>query len=65
MSILEVNLTLEERDAIREMDGYVRGLEEGAMEKSKEIARNFKAAGLDVKMIADNTGLTVEEIEEL
>ena len=77
MSILEVNLTLEERDAIREMDGYVRGKEEGlaegleegrsagALEKSREIAKNLKAAGLDVKMIADNTGLTIEEIEDL
>ena len=61
MSILEVNLTVEERCAIREMDGYVRGKEES----KREIARNLKTAGLDVKMIADNTGLTVEEIEEL
>ena len=73
MSILEVNLTLEERDAIREMDGYVRGKEEGleegrsagALEKSREIAKNLKAAGLDVKMIAENTDLTVEEVENL
>lgn len=70
MSILEVNLTLEERDAIREQDGYYRGridgLEEGQIkgqrEKAFEIAKNLKKAGLDIELIAENTGLTVEEI---
>lgn len=69
MSILEVNLTLEERDAIREQDGYYRGridgLEEGQREKAFEIAKNLKKAGLDIELIAENTGLTVEEIEAL
>ena len=61
MSILCHELTREECEAIRENDGYLRGLEEG----KKIIARNFKSAGFPIDVIAENTGLTVEEVEEL
>lgn len=47
MSILEVDLTLEECGAIREMDGYMRGEEE---------------KGFDYEVIQDITGLSIEEI---
>ena len=41
------------------------GLAEGAAQKQREIAKNFKHAGIPVDVIAENTGLTAEEIENL
>lgn len=61
MSVLEVNLTIEEREEIRWQDGY----EEGVEETTLKIAKKLKASGMDVEAIAENTGLSVEEIEEL
>ena len=80
MSILYEALTREQCEAIRENDGYLRGLEEGEARGRAEgeiagrswaeaeiarIARNFKSAGIPVDIIAENTGLTEEEIEKL
>ncbi len=69
MGILCHELTREQCEAIRENDGYLRGLEEGEArgeaEAKKKIARNFKSAGLPIDIIAQNTGLTSEEIENL
>ncbi len=45
--------------------GMEKGMEKGAKVASISIARNFKNAGLDINLIAQNTGLTVDEIEEL
>jgi len=33
--------------------------------KAIDIARNLKAANLDINFIAENTGLTIDEITEL
>lgn len=77
MSILYDALTREECEAIRENDGYVRGLREGeasgeargeARGKAKEkssIARNMLKMGMDIKLISEATGLTEEEISSL
>ena len=73
MSILCHELTREECEAIRENDGYLRGLEEGEAngeargeEKEKRnIARNMLVKGLDIKIISEVTGLTETEISEL
>ena len=77
MSILCHELTREECEAIRENDGYLRGLEEGEAkgeargeakgkaEEKKNIARNFKSAGLPIDVIAENTGLTEDEVKKL
>ena len=65
MSVLEVNLTLEERDAIREQDGYARGLEAGEVKSKRETAIKMKEKGFDYKTISELTGLTEEEIESL
>ena len=77
MSILCHELTREECEAIRENDGYLRGLEEGEArgraqgvsegeEKEKKvIAANMVAKGLDIKIISEVTGLTEKEISEL
>ena len=46
-------------------EGKAAGLEKGAAQKQREIAKNFKHAGIPVDVIAENTGLTAEEIENL
>lgn len=81
MSFLYEALTREECEAIREEDGYYRGLEEGEAkgiklgeakgrelgkaEEKKTIAANFKNAGIPIDVIAANTGLSEEDIEKL
>ena len=45
--------------------GMEQGIEEGKKEQQIFIARNFKKAGIDIKIISDNTGLTIEEIKDL
>ena len=46
-------------------EGEAIGLEKGAAQKQREIAKNLKRAGIPVDVIAENTGLTAEEIENL
>ena len=41
------------------------GLVEGAQQKAVETARNLKAAGVDINIIAKCVGLSVEEVEKL
>ena len=45
--------------------GIELGAEQGAETKAGEIALNLLKMGLSVEQIADSTGLTVEEIEEI
>ena len=45
--------------------GLKKGRNEGAVQKQREIAKNFKHAGIPIAVIAENTGLTAEEIERL
>ena len=42
-----------------------REREEGEKSKAISIAKNLKKSGLDAKFISENTGLNVEEIENL
>ena len=46
-------------------EGEAIGLKKGAAQKQREIAKNFKHAGIPVDVIAENTGLTAEEIAAL
>ncbi|ACU05919.1 MULTISPECIES: hypothetical protein [Pedobacter] len=39
--------------------------EERALAEKKSIAKNFKIKGVDLKVIADATGLSIEEIVAL
>ena len=41
------------------------GIEEGEKNKAVSIARNLKKAGIDIKIISENTGLSIEEVENL
>ena len=54
-----------EGEAIGLKKGRSEGLVEGAAQKQREIAKNFKHAGIPIAVIAENTGLTAEEIERL
>ena len=45
--------------------GLERGRSEGATQEKREIAKNFKQAGIPIEIIAENTGLSCEEIEKL
>lgn len=53
-----------EREMARE-EGEAIGLKKGAAHEKREIAKNFKLAGIPIDVIAENTGLTVEEVEKL
>ena len=65
MSFLHLQLSQEEREKIRENDGYIRGKEEGIKEGITETARKMKTSGMPVEQIIEFTGLTEEEIEKL
>lgn len=65
MSVLEVNLTREERDAIRWRDGYEDGREAGERSKAYESALKMKEKGFEYEVIAEISGLSIEEIEKL
>ena len=54
-----------EGEAIGLKKGRSEGLVEGAVQEKRAIAKNFKHAGIPVDVIAENTGLTAEEIENL
>ncbi len=45
--------------------GEKSGIERGAAQEKREIAKNFKASGIPIDVIAKNTGLTAQEIESL
>ena len=45
--------------------GETAGLAKGAAQEKREIAKNFKKAGIPMDLIAENTGLSVEEVEQL
>ncbi|MDO6994427.1 Rpn family recombination-promoting nuclease/putative transposase, partial [Brachyspira innocens] len=45
--------------------GIEKGLQEGRREEQITIARSLKNAGIDIKIISENTGLTIEEVLKL
>ena len=45
--------------------GIEKGIQEGRREEQIAIARSFKNAGIDIKIISENTGLTIEEVLKL
>ena len=46
-------------------EGREEGREKGRLEANTETARNLKLLGVDVEIIAQATGLAVEDIREL
>ena len=51
------------REGMRE--GLKQGKEEGKKEKAKEMARILLQSGVDINIISQSSGLTIEEIKEL
>ncbi|MEJ5189785.1 MAG: hypothetical protein WHT84_11290, partial [Breznakiellaceae bacterium] len=47
------------------MEGRNEGRLEGRIEERRETARRMKARGIEIDIIAEVTGLSREEIEEL
>ena len=45
--------------------GLKEGIEQGKQQEKINIARTFKHKGIDIETIAEATGLTIKEIEEL
>ena len=56
---------LNEQKRESEAIGFEKGRTEGAAQKQREIAKNFKQEGIPIEIIAENTGLSCEEIEKL
>ena len=56
---------IEQGRAEGEAIGLKKGRSEGAAQEKRAIAKNLKHAGIPVDVIAENTGLTAEEIENL
>ena len=48
-----------------EKAGYDEGEAAGAAKEKREIAKKLKQAGISIGIIAENTGLSVEEVEAL
>ena len=56
---------LNEQKRESEAIGFEKGRSEGAALEKREIAKNLKQAGIPIEVIAENTGLSCEEIEKL
>ena len=69
MDFVNLELTREECEAIRENDGYERGLEEGMskgrVNEQHKIAKKMKAVGIDELIISKVTQLSCDEIDKL
>jgi predicted transposase/invertase (TIGR01784 family) len=46
-------------------EGRLAGLSEGRLAGKQETARKLKSMGLSIAQIAEGTGLSVDEVEEL
>ena len=58
-------IMLEEERRLGIEEGIKQGMEKGKKEQQIYIARNLKKAGIDIKIISENTGLNIEEVENL
>ena len=46
-------------------ENYEEGIQQGEQNKSKEIALRMLKRGKDINEIAEDTGLSIEEIQKL
>ena len=63
--IHDIRVYFERAQAEGEAIGFEKGRSEGAAQETREIAKNFKQAGIPIEVIAENTGLSAEEVEAL
>ena len=59
------NTELEEATEKGIKQGIEQGIEQGSQEKALAIAKNLLNAKMDLKTIAEVTGLTIEDIDAL
>ncbi len=66
---VDPNKPIEEMSQIERLAVYLRYADDenykGAAQEKREIAKNFKQAGITIEVIAENTGLSCEEVEKL
>ena len=60
-----INTAVEEAHAAGKAEGIAQGIEQGCRQANLQSAKNFKALGVAVDVIAQATGLSVEEVEGL
>ncbi|WP_300754099.1 Rpn family recombination-promoting nuclease/putative transposase [uncultured Brachyspira sp.] len=60
---IELDIKKAKEEALKE--GIEQGIEQGKKQQQISIAKSFKNAGIDIKIISENTGLSIEEIENL
>ena len=58
-------IMLEEERRLGIEEGIKKGIEQGKKEQQISIAKSLKNAGIDIKIISENTGLSIQEIEKL
>ena len=58
-------IMLDEERRLGIEEGIKKGIEQGKKEQQISIARSLKNAGIDIKTISENTGLSIEEIKNL
>ena len=58
-----VMLKREREEGIKE--GMEEGVEKGKKSEKIAIAKKFKNSGIDINIISENTGLSIEEIKNL
>ncbi|ANN63509.1 ATPase [Brachyspira hyodysenteriae] len=58
-----IMLKREREEGIKE--GIKEGIEQGKKEQQISIAKKLKKSGIDIKIISENTDLSIEEIEKL
>lgn len=45
--------------------GYDKGFESGTKKRTLELAKNLKSKGIDINIISETTGLSIDEINKL
>lgn len=62
-----INAVMIQNDVLdtAKLEGRAEGLAEGRAEEKKALARKFKEAGVSIELIAQSTGLSMEEIAAL
>ncbi|MBO4533162.1 MAG: Rpn family recombination-promoting nuclease/putative transposase [Treponema sp.] len=56
---------VEEYGDIRAAEALQQGIKQGAQQKAVETAKNLKTNGIDINIIAECTGLSIEEVQKL
>ena len=61
----EEALKIEYHSNIAREEGIEKGIEQGASNEKNSIAKNLLKDGIPIEVVSKNTGLSVEELENL